>query len=131
MSETAFGLNQIGQIHLSVSDIERSVAYYRDILGMRLLFEVPGQSMAFFDCGGVRLYLGKPESEAFRSSALIYYRVDDLDQACSVLKQRGAKLEAEPHLVHKTTQSALWMAALRDPDDHAVMLMCEKAIDGD
>ncbi len=128
MSGTSFGLSQIGQIHLSVSDIDRSVAYYRDVLGMRLLFQVPGQPMAFFDCGGVRLYLGQPEQESFRSSALIYYRVDDIDEACRELKGRGAELEAEPHVVHRTAQVELWMAALRDPDEHAVMLMCERPL---
>ena len=123
---SSFGLDQFAQIHLSVEDIDRSVVFYRDVLGMRLLFQVPGQSMAFFDCGGVRLYLGKPERESFRSSALIYYRVADLDQACSALKQRGAELESEPHVVHRTDAMELWMAALRDPDGHAVMLMCER-----
>ena len=48
---SSFGLDQIAQIHLSVEDIDRSVVFYRDVLGMRLLFQVPGQSMAFFDCG--------------------------------------------------------------------------------
>ncbi len=124
--DTSLALSKIAQIHLSVADIDRSVAFYRDVLGMKLLFQVPGQPMAFFDCDGVRLYLGQPEQESFRSSALIYYRVDDLDQACAALAQRGAELEAEPHVVHKTEQMELWMAALRDPDAHAVMLMCEK-----
>ena len=54
-------LDAIGQIHISVADVTRSVAFYRDVLGMTLLFEVPGRPMAFFDCGGVRLYLGTPE----------------------------------------------------------------------
>jgi len=125
---TSLSLSTIAQIHLSVADIDRSVVFYRDVLGMRFLFQVPGQPMAFFDCDGIRLYLGQPEKESFRSSALIYYRVDDLDQACATLKQRGAELEAEPHVVHKTEHMELWMAALRDPDDHAVMLMCEKSI---
>jgi catechol 2,3-dioxygenase-like lactoylglutathione lyase family enzyme len=61
------GLGTIGQIHVSCTDMERSVAFYRDALGIPLLFEVPGQPMAFFDCGGVRLYLGQPETPEFRS----------------------------------------------------------------
>ena len=52
-------IQRVGQIHLSVKDIDRAVAFYRDVLELPLLFEVPGQDMAFFDCGGVRLYLGR------------------------------------------------------------------------
>jgi len=36
--------------------------------------------MAFFDCGGGRLYLGIPERPEFKSTAIIYYRVDDIQQ---------------------------------------------------
>ena len=51
--------NSIGQIHISVDDVDRAVAWYRDVLGLEFLFQVPGQPMAFFNCGGVRLYLGQ------------------------------------------------------------------------
>lgn len=59
------GLGTIGQIHVSVTDVERSIAFYRDVLGLPFLFQVPGQPMAFFDCGGVRLYLGVPRTSRF------------------------------------------------------------------
>lgn len=55
--DTDLKLDSIGQIHISVSDIDRAAAFYREVLGMPLLFEVPGQSMAFLQCGAVRLYL--------------------------------------------------------------------------
>src|SRR5687767_14822374 len=51
---------RVGQIHISVTEIDRSVAFYRDTLGLPFLFRVPGQPMAFFDCGGTRLYLAVP-----------------------------------------------------------------------
>ena len=120
-----FHLDSIGQIHISVDDVPRAVAFYRDILGMKLLFEVPGQPMAFFDCGGIRLYLGRPESEEFRSNALIYYNVDSIAGAYQTLQSRGVEFEAEPHLVHRTETTELWMAGFRDPDNNYVSLMSE------
>ena len=48
----------IGQLHITVSDLETSVAFYRDVLGLPHLFTVEGQPMAFFQAGAVRLYLG-------------------------------------------------------------------------
>jgi catechol 2,3-dioxygenase-like lactoylglutathione lyase family enzyme len=124
MSDTV-GISGIGQIHLSVDDLPRAVAFYRDVLGLTLLFEVPGQSMAFFDCGGMRLYLGKPESESFRSRPVIYYRVTAIDASCAALEQRGVTLESRPHIVHRTNVMELWMAGLRDPEENAVVLMSE------
>jgi len=123
MSELS--LNAIGQIHITVEDIDRTVAFYRDVLGMRFLFQVPGQAMAFFDCGGVRLYFGKAERPEFRSSPLIYYRVEDLQGAVATLRARGVELTSEPHIVHRDARHELWMAGLQDPDGLHVMLMTE------
>jgi catechol 2,3-dioxygenase-like lactoylglutathione lyase family enzyme len=118
-------LSAIGQIHISVEDIARAVAFYRDVLGLKLLFEVPGQPMAFFDCGGVRLYLGVPERPEFRSHPLLYYRVEQLEPACAALRARGVELDSEPHLVHRAQDHELWMAGFRDPEGNHLMLMSE------
>ena len=121
-------LNAIGQIHITVRDVSEAVAFYRDILGMELLFEVPEQSMAFFNCGGVRLYLGLPEGLDQPSKPLIYYRVDDIDSACESIQARGVELEGLPHVVHRTEGMELWMASLRDPEGNMLCLMEERAV---
>ena len=54
------GLSTIGQIAVTVSQVDRAIAFYRDKLGMKLLFQVP--NMGFFDCGGIRLMLTGGES---------------------------------------------------------------------
>ncbi len=51
------GIQNIGQISIIVHDLERATAFYRDTLGLPLLFTVP--NLAFFDCGGVRLMLAR------------------------------------------------------------------------
>jgi catechol 2,3-dioxygenase-like lactoylglutathione lyase family enzyme len=124
---TPVKLDSIGQIHISVSDVGRAVSFYRDVLGMTLLFEVPGQPMAFFDCGGIRLYLGRPEKEEFRSSPLINYRVASISDAYQALKSRGVSFRSSPHVVHATDAMELWMADFRDPDGNCLVLMCEVA----
>ena len=53
----AFGLNRIGQIALGVQDVDRAEAFYRDALGLRLLYRFG--DLTFFDCCGVRLLLEK------------------------------------------------------------------------
>ncbi len=122
------GLGAIGQIHVSVTDIDRSVAFYRDVLGMRFLFQVPGQPMAFFDCDGVRLYLGVPESPEFRSTPVLYFTVDDLDEAYEALRHRGVAFTDAPHVVHRTEASELRMTFFKDPDGTNLAIMQERPV---
>src|ERR671913_590493 len=76
--ERGFGLRRIGQIAVIAQDIARATRFYRDVLGMRLLFEAP-PGLAFFDCGGVRLMLSPPEgSGSAAMSSIIYYDVPDI-----------------------------------------------------
>ena len=119
------GLGTIGQIHVSVTDVDRSVVFYRDVLGIPFLFRVPGQPMAFFDCDGVRLYLGVPESEDFQSRGVLYFTVQDIGEAHRVLVDRGVTFRDEPHLVHRTEGSELHMAFFTDPDGNNLALMAE------
>jgi catechol 2,3-dioxygenase-like lactoylglutathione lyase family enzyme len=122
------GLGIIGQIHVSVSDVDRSVAFYRDVLGIPFLFRVPGQPMAFFDCDGVRLNLGVPESEDFRSHGVLNFTVDDIDEAHRALMERGVAFRDAPHVVHRTEDVVLLMAFFTDPDGNHLALMSEKPV---
>lgn len=119
------GLSAIGQIHVSVTDVERAIGFYRDVLGVPFLFRVPDQPMAFFDCGGVRLYLGIPETEAYRSRTMMYFRVDDIDEAYRTLSERGVAFLGEPHVVHRTEHAALRMAFFTDPDGNNLAVMAD------
>lgn len=128
MPDEPFGLSTIGQVLIPVSDLARATAFYRDQLGMRFLFEYPG--MAFFDAGGVRLYLAEPEEADFRGVATIYYRVADLGEAVATLEARGVGFTIPPHLVHRDGTVQLWMAFTKDPDGNNVGLMSEIPDDG-
>lgn len=119
-----FGLREIGQIAVPVSDIERAIRFYRDILGMRFLFQAP-PGLGFFDLNGVRLMLDGPAKTEAGSSSVIYYKVPDLETAFETLSERGVQFEAKPHLIAKMPDHDLWMAFLRDPDKNLIALMCE------
>ena len=120
-------LDKIGQVAVPAADLQRAVAFYRDTLGMRLLFQAP-PGLAFFDCGGVRLLLDAAAGEGSHEtySSIIYYQVDDIDSAYRVLLERGVVFEADPHLVARMPDHELWMAFFRDPDRNLLALMCEK-----
>jgi catechol 2,3-dioxygenase-like lactoylglutathione lyase family enzyme len=120
------GIMGVGQLAIPVSDLERSVRYYRDVLGLRFLFQAP-PGLAFLDCGGVRLMLTQTqESEVTPPVGVIYYRVADIDQAYATLHTRGVTFVGEPHLIARLPDHELWMVFLRDPDEHLLALMEER-----
>ena len=125
LSNANFKLNEIGQIAVPVSDIDRAIAFYRDVLGMRFLFKAP-PGLGFFDCNGVRLLLDAPaKSQSENYSSIIYYKVSDLQAAFDTLSARGVSFEQKPELVAKMPDHELWMAFFRDPDSNLLALMSE------
>jgi len=120
-----FGLSRIGQIAVRVHDLERAVAFYRDVLGMRFLFQAP-PGLAFFDCDGVRLLLDKVQDAAFdHPASVIYYSVADINAAHETLQARGVEFLRGPHLVANLGHVEVWMAFFRDPDENLLALMAE------
>jgi len=120
------GLGAIGQIAMNATDIPRAVRFYRDALGMRLLFEVLPK-MAFFDCAGVRLMLSLPENAEYdHPGSVLYFRVDDIVQAHASLKERGVPFADEPHLVARMPDHELWMTFFKDTEGNTLALMAEK-----
>jgi len=117
-----FGLSTIGQIALTVRDSARSVAFCRDVLGMKLLFEMPG--MGFFDCNGIRLMLsGSETGETY--STIVYFKVPDIRVAYETLRGREVAFDREPHMIARMPEHELWMAFFRDPDRNLLALMTE------
>ena len=119
-------LGEIGQIAVTISDLDKAVAFYRDILGLKHLFSAP-PGLAFFAAGKLRLMLSRPEkSDSEKFSSAIYFKVSDIEQTHDALLSRGVKFEAAPHRVAKMPDHELWMAFFRDPDRNLLALMCEK-----
>jgi methylmalonyl-CoA/ethylmalonyl-CoA epimerase len=121
---SVFGLSAIGQIAVTVADVEQATEYYRDILGMSLLFQAPG--MAFFQCGDVRLLLGSALGESGdQPTHILYYKVDDIEAAYRALADKGVHFVHEPRAVHSTDTQELWLAFFHDLDGHTLALMSE------
>lgn len=128
MNGEAAGILGVGQVSLETRDIERAVAFFRDTLGLTHLFTAPhptGQ-LAFFDCGGLRLFLSSHEERELAASSVIYFRVEDIQASYETLRGRGVSFDGAPHLIHRH-ESGLeeWMAFFRDPDANALALMSQ------
>jgi methylmalonyl-CoA/ethylmalonyl-CoA epimerase len=121
---TNIGITRIGQISINVHDLDRAIAFYRDKLGLPLLFTAG--KLAFFDCGGVRLMLSPPEKPEFdHPSSILYFSVPDIMAAHREMLAGGAHVEDEPHLVAKMPTHDLWMVFFRDSEHNLLGLMSE------
>ena len=78
MSGEGLAVNAFQQVAQPSRDLERSVAFYRDVLGARYIgtFDPPG--LAFFDIGGVRLMLDAIPGAIEHEGSPLYFRVDSL-----------------------------------------------------
>lgn len=117
-------LNQIGQIGLGVTDLDRAESFYADSLGLRKFYRFG--DLLFFDCAGVRLFLEKVADPAQTAAGSpIYFRCADIALAVRDLKARSVAFVSEPHLIAKMDDHDLWMAFFVDPDGHELALMQE------
>jgi methylmalonyl-CoA/ethylmalonyl-CoA epimerase len=116
--------HRIGQIAIPVQDVDRATAFYADVLGLHLLFRAP-PGLVFFDCGGVRLMLSRPEGTERSGAGVIYYLVADLDSAHAALVARGVEIVQAPHRIARLPDHDLWMAFCRDTEGNLVGLMSE------
>lgn len=118
------GISRIGQIALNVHDLDRATTFYRDTLGLPLLFSASG--MAFFDCGGVRLMLSLPEKPEFdHPGSVLYLAVPDIQTAHQKMNANGARFVDEPHIVARMPDHDLWMTFFHDTEQNLLALMSE------
>jgi predicted enzyme related to lactoylglutathione lyase len=123
MSTTDFGLAAIGQIAVNAHDIERATAFYRDKLGMKYLFSAP-PGLAFFDCAGIRLMLSLPAKPEFdHPGSIIYFQVEDIQEAAQTLSDRGVEFVEQPVFVANLGTYDLWLASFRDSENNLLAIM--------
>jgi DNA-binding CsgD family transcriptional regulator/catechol 2,3-dioxygenase-like lactoylglutathione lyase family enzyme len=112
-------IGEIAQISRVVADIEAARVWYRDVLGLEHLYSF--ERMAFFDCGGTRLYLSQGQdlyqgqAAAPATESVLYFRVGDIRAAHAQLSARGAVFQNAPHMIHRHPDGVEeWLAILND-----------------
>ncbi len=119
-------VSEIGQIAITVSDVEQALGFYRDVLGLTFLFS-PAPTLAFLTAGTVRIMLSTPQgSGAVGANSILYFKIEQLEAAYEQILARGATAERPPQLAAKMADHDLWIGFLRDPDGNLVGLMEEK-----
>lgn len=115
-------LGPIGQISRSVAEIGAATAFYRDTLGLPFLYAFG--NLAFFDCGGTRLFLS--EGDGGPAESILYFRVPDIHAAHAELTGRGAEFIDAPHMIHRHDDGTEeWMAFLKDNQGRALAIIAQ------
>jgi methylmalonyl-CoA/ethylmalonyl-CoA epimerase len=116
------------QVAQHVDDLDRAVAFYHETLGLPLIarFEPPG--LAFIDLGGVRLMLDAVV-EADVPRAILYLRVDDIQESYRALRERGIEFVGEPHMINRDDAGLFgpkgmeeWMAFFKDSEGNTIAI---------
>jgi catechol 2,3-dioxygenase-like lactoylglutathione lyase family enzyme len=116
-------LGAIGQISRSVKDIKQAETWYRETLGLPHLYTYG--TLAFFDCGGVRLFLSQTQTDPGPES-VVYLKVTDIQSAYEELKARGVDFIGAPHMIHRHADGTEeWMAFFKDPEGRALAIMSQ------
>jgi methylmalonyl-CoA/ethylmalonyl-CoA epimerase len=121
-------LAHIEQIAIPVRELARATAFYRDMLGMKLLFEVP-PTLAFFDCDGIRLALSTSSDPMYDPpGSIVYYRVADIEAAHRELEGRGVGFLQGPHRIAELGDVEIWMAFFEDTEGNTLAITSEKPV---
>ena len=118
------GLARIHQVAQVVHDLDRAVTFYRDVLGVPLLFTAP-PSLAFFDCGGVRLMLSPPSPGFDHPGSVLYFAVQDIAATHAALAARGVAFAEAPHKIATLADREVWLASFTDSEGNPLALMSE------
>ncbi|HEU4618488.1 MAG TPA: LuxR C-terminal-related transcriptional regulator [Gammaproteobacteria bacterium] len=115
-------LGRIGQISRMVRNIAEAQRFYGELLGLRHLYTFG--KLAFFDCGGTRLYLD--EKEEVQPESILYLQVQDIAAAHAELASRGVEFMNPPHMIFRHGDGTEeWMTFFKDPEGRPLALMAQ------
>jgi len=116
-------LGPLGQIARRVKNIQEARRWYGEVLGLPHLYSFG--DLAFFDCGGTRLFLSQDTSEE-QNESILYFRVPDIRAAHAGLTARGIEFINAPHMIHRHDDGTEeWMAFFKDNDGRPLGIMSQ------
>ncbi len=120
--DQAWTLGAVGQIARTVTDIAAARRWYGEVLGLEHLYSFG--NLAFFNCGGIRLFLS--EGAGAPSESILYFNAPDIRAAHEKLSGRGVEFTHAPHMVHRHENGTEeWMAFFKDNEARPLAIMAQ------
>lgn len=121
-------ISAIGQIAITVSDVEKAVVFYRDVLELDFLFS-PSTELAFLQCGATRIMLSTPQGAGeIGKNSILYFKVEQIEAFYNTVIENGAIPERAPQFAAPMPDHELWIGFIKDPDGNLIGLMEEKRL---
>jgi catechol 2,3-dioxygenase-like lactoylglutathione lyase family enzyme len=114
-----FNLPPVSMIMLGVRDLEKSLSFYRDRLGIEVRQRIPG--FAFLDSGALTIVLSEPLAKnvsPLAGATEVIFSVNDVRASYEALKDQGVEFSQAP----RNVSGPMWAANFRDPDGHLLTL---------
>ncbi len=119
--EDALELGPLGQVARRVKNIAEARRWYGEVLGLTHLYSFG--DLAFFDCGGTRLFLSQGDGDG---ESILYFRVPDIRVAHTALAAKGIEFLQAPHMIHRHEDGTEeWMAFFKDNDGRPLGIMAQ------
>ncbi|MBC3766149.1 VOC family protein [Neptunicella marina] len=116
----------LGQLAITVSDVNTALEFYRDILGLTFLF-TPADNLAFLQSGSTRIMLSTPQGAGeVGKNSVIYFNTTDVQKTYQQALDKGATAERAPQMTARLPDHELWIGFIKDPDGNLIGLMQEK-----
>jgi len=117
-------IHSLGQVAITVDDIDAAEVFYETTLGLRKWFRYG--DLAFFDMAGVRLLIEKSSATSFSpASSCLYFKVADIEHERAQLIGKGVHFTDEPHMIAPMGDHNLYMSFFNDPAGNTLALMME------
>ena len=115
---------KLTQAALTVTDLPRAIGFYRDVLGLPLLFEAPPQ-MAFFQAGETRLLVGAQAASGPGpgGGSVLYFDAPDIDALAPALEAKGVVFIGPLEVLQRTETHELKLRVFRDMDGNSLALL--------
>jgi lactoylglutathione lyase len=112
-------VNELDHVYYWTEDMDRAVAFYRDVVGLRMVRR-DGANWAVFDAGGRQFALhGAVEGRPVKpGGATAVFSVDDLERAMATLRERGVEFGHEGDV-----EGYARFASFADPDGNTVQII--------
>ena len=115
------GLKGVLQVAIAADDPAKLSSYYRDTLGLSVLFETAG--MSFFGAGGVRLMIGPAHGTAKPGDKILYFEPENFAVAETALEARGVKFQQAANVLQREAERELALRPFEDPEGNMLALM--------
>ncbi len=117
-------INRLHQVGARANNLTETREFYLHTLGAHFIKQYEPPGLLFFEFCGTRVLF-----ECDNPAAVLYFWVDDIEQAHDMLVQKGVEFDSQPHLIHRDDEGVFdnpgteeWMAFFKDPGGNTIAL---------